>query len=89
LAFVLKNMTHPTLRESAGQGVRALIDWAVQQELDHIPVEVRQQTVMIIGDDLAAMLSAEAEPQVMASQATLLLHGLLVKLLSFVKTVPS
>ena len=75
MAFVLKNMTHSTLRESAGQGVRALIDWAVQQELDHIPVEVRQQTVMIIGDDLAAMLSAEAEPQVMASQATLLFHG--------------
>ena len=68
-------MTQTVLRESAGQGVRALIDWAVQQELDHIPIEVRQQTVMIIGDDLAAMLSAESEPQVMASQAMLLSQG--------------
>lgn len=68
-------MSNPTLRKSAGQGVETLIDWAVRQELDDIPVEVRQQTVMIIGDDLAAMLSAEEEPQVMASQAMLLTRG--------------
>jgi len=68
-------MTHSTLRDSAGQGVRTLIDWAVQQELNDIPLEVRQQTVMVIGDDLAAMLSAETEPQVMASQAMLLTRG--------------
>jgi len=68
-------MTHPTLRESAGQGVQTLIDWAVQQELSDIPTEVRQQTVMVIADDLAAMLSAENEPQVMASQAMLLASG--------------
>ena len=68
-------MTHSTLRDSAGKGVRTLIDWAVQQELNDIPLEVRQQTVMVIGDDLAAMLSAEAEPQVMASQAMLLTRG--------------
>jgi len=70
-----KNMTQLTLRDAAGLGVQTLIDWAVQQELDDIPTEVRQQTVMVIADDLAAMLSAETEPQVMASQAMLLSRG--------------
>ena len=68
-------MSQPTLRESAGRGVQNLIDWAVQQELSDIPIEVRQQTVMVIADDLAAMLSAENEPQVAASQAMLLANG--------------
>ena len=70
-----KNMTQTTLRDAAGLGVQTLIDWAVQQELSDIPTEVRQQTVMVIADDLAAMLSAEAEPQVIASQALLLSRG--------------
>lgn len=69
-------MNQPTLRESAGRGVQNLIDWAVQQELSDIPTEVRQQTVMVIADDLAAMFSAENEPQVAASQAMLLANGL-------------
>lgn len=75
MALVLNRMTQPTLRESAGRGVQTLIDWAVQQELSDIPTKVRQQTVMVIADDLAAMLSAESEPQVMASQAMLLASG--------------
>ena len=68
-------MTPIPLREEAGRGVQNLIDWAVQQELHDIPVEVRQQTVMVIADDLAAMLSAENEPQVVASQAMLMANG--------------
>ncbi len=68
-------MTDTLLRASAGRAVETLIDWAVQQELSDIPIEVRQQTVMVIADDLAAMLSAESEPQVMASQAMLLASG--------------
>ena len=68
-------MTPIPLREEAGRGVQSLIDWAVQQELHDIPVEVRQQTVMVIADDLAAMLSAENEPQVVASQAMLMANG--------------
>jgi 2-methylcitrate dehydratase PrpD len=68
-------MTQPTLRDTAGLGVQKLIEWATQQELANIPIEVRQQTVMIIGDDLAAMLSAETEPQVMASQAMQISRG--------------
>lgn len=70
-----KYMTQLTLRDAAGFGVQKLIEWATQQELDNIPTEVRQQTVMIIGDDLAAMLSAETEPQVIASQAMQISRG--------------
>jgi 2-methylcitrate dehydratase PrpD len=64
-----------SLREQAGLGVQHLIDWAVKQELTDIPVEVRQQTVMVIADDLAAMLSAESEPQVINSHSMMVANG--------------
>ncbi len=74
MASILK-MTQPKLREQAGHGVQQLIDWAVRQELSDIPIEVRQQGLMVIADDLAAMLSAESEPQVMNYQTALVASG--------------
>lgn len=68
-------MKNEALREAAGQGLRELVDWAVRQELCDIPDYARQKTVMVISDDLAAMLSAENEPQVLVAQAKLLAHG--------------
>lgn len=68
-------MKNDALREAAGQGFRQLVEWAVRQELSDIPDHVRQKTVMVIADDLAAMLSAENEPQVVAAQARLLARG--------------
>lgn len=68
-------MKDDALRQATGQGLRALVDWAVRQELGDIPVPVRQKTVLVIADDLAAMLSAENEPQVLAAQAQLLARG--------------
>lgn len=68
-------MKNEALREAAGQGLRELVEWAVRQELSDIPDHVRQKTVMVIADDLAAMLSAENEPQVVAAQARLLTRG--------------
>ena len=55
------------MREAAAQGLQKLVDWAVRQELTDIPVEVQQQTLLVIADDLAAMLSAQDEPQVKAA----------------------
>ena len=40
-----------------------------------MPVDVLQKTVMIIADDLAAMLSAEHEPQVATAHANMLAAG--------------
>jgi 2-methylcitrate dehydratase PrpD len=68
-------MKNDTLSEAAGQGLRELVEWAVRQELSDIPGPVRQKTVMVIADDLAAMLSAENEPQVLAAQARLVAGG--------------
>ena len=68
-------MTNKSLRSDSGKGLQALIAWAVRQELSDIPVEVRQQTLMVIADDLAAMLSAEDEPQVMTAHTNMLARG--------------
>ena len=67
-----KNMKNDALREAAGQGVALLVEWAVKQELSDIPSDVMQKTVMVIADDLAAMLSAEQEPQVTMAHAKML-----------------
>lgn len=64
-------MNNDQLRQASGQGLRELLGWAVRQELGAIPPNVRQKTVMIMADDLAAMLSAENEPQVRAFHAQL------------------
>ena len=60
------------MREAAAQGLQELVVWAVRQELSDIPIEVQQQTVLVIADDLAAMLSAQNEPQVMAAHQQML-----------------
>jgi len=57
-------MKNNDLRADTARGLQDLLTWAVCQELIDIPVDVRQQTVLVIADDLAAMLSAEDEPQV-------------------------
>ena len=65
-------MTHPSKREAAAHGLQELVGWAVRQELTDIPAEVQQQTVLVIADDLAAMLSAQDEPQVVAAHQQML-----------------
>lgn len=52
-------------------GFTQLVRWAVKQELSDIPADALEKTVTVIADDLAAMLSAEHEPQVTASHAKL------------------
>lgn len=69
-----KNMKPNPSREASGQGVIQLVQWAVAQEFSDIPVDTLQKTVMVIADDLAAMLSAEHEPQVAAAHAKLAAH---------------
>ena len=68
-------MKNDALREAAGQGLRQLVEWAVRQELSDIPGPVRQKAVLVIADDLSAMLSAENEPQVVAAHDGLLTRG--------------
>lgn len=68
-------MENSQLRESVGQGLRDYVKWAVKQELADIPAYARQKSVMIIADDLAAMLSAENEPEVVAAHSRLVADG--------------
>lgn len=68
-------MKNNDVRDAAARGLQDLVAWAVRQELTDIPVDVRQQTVLVIADDLAAMLSAEDEPQVIAAHQKMLVHS--------------
>ncbi len=68
-------MTNIEKRNATAKGFQELVAWAVRQELVDIPIDVRKQTVMVIADDLAAMLSAENEPQVMAYQNQMIARG--------------
>lgn len=64
-------MNNDAVRQANGLGLSKLLQWAARQELRDIPVQARKKTVMIMADDLAAMLSAENEPQVRAFHAQL------------------
>lgn len=68
-------MNNEQLREASALGLHELVTWACQQELVDIPVEVRQKTVMVLADDLAAMLSAQDEPQIKATHDKLTSAG--------------
>ena len=72
---VIKYMKNNELREATGHGLRSYVEWAVKQEFTSIPAFARQKIVMIIADDLAAMLSAEHEPEIVAAHATIVARG--------------
>ncbi|HZQ75513.1 MAG TPA: MmgE/PrpD family protein [Burkholderiales bacterium] len=63
------------LREQAAQGVRALLEWAHGVRLADLPDAARRRTALVIGDDIAAILSAQDEPEVLAFHARLTRSG--------------
>jgi len=60
------------LREQAAQGVEKLVRWAAGVRLEDIPDAARSRMALIIGDDTAAILSAQDEPEVFAFQKKLI-----------------
>lgn len=59
-------MSKDELRMSAGRETEALIHWASTVEFSDIPLAARRRALLILADDMGAMLSAEAEPEVAA-----------------------
>ncbi len=68
-------MNEDELRDAAGRELQTFVQWSVSQELADIPGSARTKAVMIMADDLAAMLSAEQEPQIIAAHAGLVRRG--------------
>lgn len=50
----------------AAQGVQRLVAWAAGLRYDDVPEAARKRMALIMGDDIAAILSAQDEPEVFA-----------------------
>lgn len=68
-------MSKDELRMSAGRETEALIQWASTVEFSDIPLVARRRALLILADDIGAMLSAETEPEVAAFHEMLVAGG--------------
>ena len=59
----------PATPAEIGEGLEALCGWAAGLDIADIPEPVRQRAVLILADDIAAIVAARDEPQVRALQA--------------------
>jgi 2-methylcitrate dehydratase PrpD len=59
-------MSDDATRKHVERGLAALCEWAAGLRYDSIPLEVRSHAVLILGDNIAATLSAGDEPEVRA-----------------------
>ena len=59
----------PATPAEIGEGLEALCGWAAGLDISDIPDPVRQRAVLILADDIAAIVAARDEPQVRALQA--------------------
>ena len=57
---------------AVAQAIEELMSWAAGLTLDDIPEPVRRRAALVLCDDLAAMVAACAEPEVVALQEQLL-----------------
>ena len=56
--------------QEVAEGLRSLLDWAVSVKTQDIPAPVLRKAVLIMADNIAAMVAARDEPQVKAVQET-------------------
>lgn len=57
-----------TAREMSGTGVRALTSWAANWRAHTLPDNVLRRAALVLADDLAAIVAARAQPEVIAFQ---------------------
>ena len=60
------------LKEEMEKGTRDLVQWASNVRLEEIPEAVLRRAVLIIADDLAAMVASRKEPEVVSIQEQIL-----------------
>lgn len=52
------------MERQVAQGIRALLDWAVSVKLEDVPAPVLRKAVIVMADNVSAMVAARDEPQV-------------------------
>ena len=60
------------LKEEMEKGIRDLVQWASNVRLEEIPEAVLRRAVLIIADDLGAMVASRKEPEVVRVHEQLL-----------------
>jgi 2-methylcitrate dehydratase PrpD len=69
--MVLMGSAQADARTACGRRFLELCSWAATTSLDDVPAEVRQRASLILSDDIAAIVAAATEPEVVAIQAEL------------------
>ena len=54
--------------DAIARGLAALTDWSATLEWEAIPEPVRRRAALVLADDLAAIVAARGEPELMAMQ---------------------
>jgi 2-methylcitrate dehydratase PrpD len=65
----------PATERAVADGVRALLAWACAVRPADIPAAVQRKAVLIVADDIAAVVAARDEPEVMRANAQLVRDG--------------
>ncbi|MGZ5176834.1 MAG: MmgE/PrpD family protein, partial [Burkholderiales bacterium] len=61
--------------KEVADGVRSVLEWAVSVKLEDIPCPVLRKAVIVMADNISAMIAARAEPQVQQVHQQLLREG--------------
>jgi 2-methylcitrate dehydratase PrpD len=76
-------------RTRATAGMRELIAWAAGLKADDIPDGVLRRAALVLADNIAATVAAEAEPEVQAAQAKLTERSMAPEATVFNRAAPS
>ena len=69
--MVLKERAAAEQRVACGRGFIELCTWAATTSLEAVPPDVLQRASLVLSDDIAAIVAAATEPEVVAVQAQL------------------
>ncbi len=62
-------------RDASAQGVRDLVHWAANVDASAIPDATRRRSYLILCDDIAAIIAARDEPEIIALQDKMIVSG--------------
>lgn len=65
----------PALRAATAQGLHELVKWAASPAAREIPLAARRKAALVLADNLASIIAAQGEPEVMRVQEQLLAEG--------------
>lgn len=71
----MTDTSHPTPASSPGDGLATLVRWAAGVRYADLPDDVRRRALLVLADDLGAMIAVRDDPQVSAVRDSLVTAG--------------